>query len=74
MFLHSHQAGFRWLGVALRRRVWLAGDGLGLQDIRYTGGAGLRFGLPPDHLVKLRFDVGSSRDQWGIFFAFNDAF
>ncbi len=34
----------------------------------------LGVGLPPDFLIKLRFDVGVSQDQWGIFSAFDEAF
>ena len=34
----------------------------------------LRFGLPPDRLVRLRFDFGFAPDQWGVFFKFNEAF
>ena len=43
-------------------------------DLGYVGGLGLRFGLPPDYLIKLRFDLGFTPDQWGVFFAFNEAF
>jgi hypothetical protein len=39
-----------------------------------SGGLGLRFGLPPDRLVRLRFDFGFAPDQWGVFFKFNEAF
>jgi hypothetical protein len=39
-----------------------------------SGGFGLRFGLPPDRLLRLRFDFGFAPDQWGLFFKFNEAF
>jgi hypothetical protein len=39
-----------------------------------SGGGGLRFGLPPDGAIRLRFDVGFSPDQWGIYFKFNEAY
>src|SRR5262249_19212680 len=48
-------------------RVWLDGrpnDG----RLGTSGGGGLRVGLPPDRLVRLRFDVGVAPDQWGLFF------
>ena len=54
--------------------VWLDDIDDDMADIGYVGGMGLRFGLPPDFMIKLRFDVGFSKDQWGIFFAFNEAF
>jgi outer membrane protein assembly factor BamA len=44
------------------------------RPLAVAGGGGLRFGLPPDWLIKLRFDLGFSRDQWGLFFKFNEAF
>lgn len=44
------------------------------EDIAVVGGGGLRFGLPPGFLIKLRFDVGFGHDQWGLFFAFDEAF
>ena len=53
---------------------WLDGAGWAPGDISHVGGGGLRFGLPPDFLIKLRFDAGFSADQWGIFFAFDEAF
>lgn len=42
--------------------------------IGMTSGFGLRFGLPPDGLIKLRFDAGFARDGWGLFFKFGEAF
>ncbi len=54
--------------------VWLDDQDDPENELAYVGGAGLRFGLPPDFLIKLRFDVGFGRDQWGIFFNFNEAF
>jgi predicted amidohydrolase YtcJ len=54
--------------------VWGDGHPSPWEKIGVVGGGGLRIGLPPDYLVKLRLDVGFGRDQWGIFFAFNEAF
>jgi outer membrane protein assembly factor BamA len=54
-------------------RVW-ASDTAGGPLVAYAGGAGIRFGLPPDRLVRLRFDVAFSPDQWGLFFKFNESF
>lgn len=54
-------------------RVWVddrAADRL----LAMSTGFGLRYGLPPDRQVRLRFDVGFGRDQWGLFFKFNEAF
>jgi len=57
-------------------RVFRYGDesDLHARALGLAGGGGLRIGLPPDWLIKLRFDVGFSRDQWGLFFKFNEAF
>jgi predicted amidohydrolase YtcJ len=54
-------------------RVWAAGD-VNPRVVAYSGGAGVRIGLPPDRMIRLRFDVGFAPDQWGIFFKFNEAF
>jgi len=54
-------------------RVWAAGD-VHPRILAYSGGGGLRFGIPPDRLVRLRFDLGFAPDQWGLFFKFNEAF
>lgn len=54
-------------------RVWATGD-VNPRSVAYSGGAGIRLGLPPDRMVRLRFDVGLAPDQWGIFFKFNEAF
>jgi len=54
--------------------VWLDHGSNSLEDLALVGGGGLRFGLPPDFLIKLRFDAGFGRDQWGVFFNFNEAF
>lgn len=54
-------------------RVWSPDDG-SLRSLAISGGGGLRIGLPPDRMVKLRFDVGVAPDQWGLFFKFNEAF
>ena len=54
-------------------RVWAVGD-VNPRVVAYSGGAGVRIGLPPDRMVRLRFDVGFAPDQWGIFFKFNEAF
>jgi len=53
---------------------WVDGRENSLEHLALVGGGGLRFGLPPDFLIKLRFDAGFGRDQWGIFFNFNEAF
>ncbi len=54
-------------------KVWLdGGDSSG--QLGRSGGFGLRFGLPPDRLIRLRFDFGFAPDQWGLFFRFNEAF
>ena len=54
-------------------RVW-ARAAPGGRDVAVSGGGGIRIGLPPDRLVKLRFDVAFAPDQWGLFFKFNEAF
>ncbi len=54
-------------------RVWASGASGG-PAVAVSGGAGLRVGLPPDRLVRLRFDVAFAPDQWGLFFKFNEAF
>lgn len=63
-------------GVAFAEagKVWAKDQDDGLKNIALAGGGGLRFGLPPDYRIKLRFDIAASKDQWGIFFAFNEAF
>lgn len=61
-------------GVSLGEPSYATNYRLGGIMLAYVGGAGLRFGLPTDFLIKLRFDVGFGRDQWGIFFNFNEAF
>ena len=77
------------LGTELRFPIWFFISGVAFaetgmvflddvepqwEDVAVVGGGGLRFGLPPDFLIKLRFDVGFGRDQWGLFFAFDEAF
>lgn len=37
-------------------------------------GGGLRIGLPPDYVNKIRIDVGVGRDQWGVFANFGTPF
>jgi predicted amidohydrolase YtcJ len=54
-------------------RVWAAGD-VHPRIVAYSGGGGLRLGLPPDFLIRLRLDLGFAPDQWGLFFKFNEAF
>ncbi len=54
-------------------RVWLD-DSVSDRQLATSAGFGLRYGLPPDRLVRLRFDAGFGRDQWGLFFKFNEAF
>ncbi len=54
-------------------RVWVD-DLQTRRPLATTAGVGLRIALPPDFVKKLRFDVGFSPDQWGIFFAFDEAF
>jgi predicted amidohydrolase YtcJ len=54
-------------------RVWI--DSVGNTGaLGRSAGVGLRFGLPPDRLIRLRFDFGFAPDQWGVFFKFNEAF
>jgi outer membrane protein assembly factor BamA len=48
-------------------------DGLG-QNPNVSSGFGLRFGLPPDHLKKIRLDLGFGKDQKGIFLDFGHSF
>jgi predicted amidohydrolase YtcJ len=55
-------------------RVWTSDGVPNGRSVHVSGGGGLRFGLPPDGLIKLRFDCGVAPDQWGIFFKFNEAF
>lgn len=43
-------------------------------DILESYGVGLRFGLPPDHQMKVRLDVGFSRDQTAFSILFDHAF
>ena len=42
--------------------------------LKFSEGFGLRYALPPDHLEMIRIDVGFSKDQWGVFFDFAQAF
>jgi len=55
-------------------RVWVDGMPEGDRPLSFSGGGGLRFGLPPEGLVKLRLDAGFGRDEWGLFFTFGEAF
>ena len=55
-------------------RVWIDGMPQSANPIALSGGGGLRFGIPPDGLVKLRLDAGFGRDEWGLFFTFGEAF
>lgn len=41
---------------------------------RMSYGGGLRYGLPPDQVEKIRVDIGKSVDQFGIFFDFGQSF
>jgi len=41
---------------------------------RLSYGLGLRIGLPPDYISKVRIDVGFSKDQTGVFMDFGMAF
>lgn len=43
-------------------------------SIKSTYGLGLRFGLPPDSLMKVRIDFGITEDQKGLFVTFGEAF
>ncbi len=60
--------GFGELG-----RIWAKGSA-DQGGIGRSAGFGLRYGLPPDRLVRLRLDAGFAPDQWGIFFKFDEAF
>ncbi len=54
-------------------RVWV--DDLDTdRPLAATVGGGIRIALPKDLVKRLRFDVGFSPDQWGIFFGFDEAF
>jgi predicted amidohydrolase YtcJ len=58
-------------------RVWATLPSGGVnrtQSLGRSAGFGLRYGLPPDRLVRLRLDAGFAPDQWGIFFKFDEAF
>ncbi|HWV37016.1 MAG TPA: amidohydrolase family protein [Vulgatibacter sp.] len=55
-------------------RVWVDGMPEGDRPLSFSGGGGLRFGVPPVGLVKLRLDAGFGRDEWGLFFTFGEAF
>ncbi len=46
----------------------------GFPGPQWAYGGGLRFALPPDFLIKLRLDVGFSKDQHGLFFGFSEAY
>ena len=70
----ARELGFAGVGFAEAGRVWLDDADDGDREIAVVGGGGLRFGLPPDYSVRLRFDVGFGHDEWGVFFAFNEAF
>ncbi len=77
-----------WLGSEeLRFPLWSIFSGVCFVDfgsiwlndeksngIRSSGGMGLRIGLPPDGLIKVRLDFGFAPDQSGLFLAFNEAF
>ncbi|AKU90707.1 amidohydrolase family protein [Vulgatibacter incomptus] len=55
-------------------RVWAKGVPEPDRPLVISGGGGLRFGLPPEGLARLRLDAGFGRDEWGIFFTFGEAF
>ncbi len=63
-------------GVAFAEvgKVWVDGLNNSIRNIGYTGGVGLRFGIPPDFRIKLRLDAGFAPDQHGIFFGYGEAF
>ncbi len=65
-----------WLGL-----VWFAGigDAAGsrlseFQTPQFTGGMGLRVGLPPDYVARARIDVGVSRENTAVYLNFQEAF
>ncbi len=43
-------------------------------SIKTTYGYGFRFGLPPDHLMKLRFDLAFAKDQASLYVIFGEVF
>ncbi len=42
--------------------------------MRFAYGVGLRVGIPPDKVQKVRVDLGFAKDQWGVFVDFGHAF
>lgn len=46
----------------------------GFSPVKTDYGFGFRVGLPPDHLMKLRVDIGIGKDQGGLFVTFGEAF
>ncbi len=66
----------RWLSVNLFSGLGDVGD-KNLSDFsvpRITGGFGLRVGLPPDNVAKVRIDLGFARDEVSFYLNFNEAF
>lgn len=63
---------FSAVGFGELGRIWANGSDQG--GVGRSAGFGVRYGLPPDRLVRLRLDAGFAPDQWGIFFKFDEAF
>jgi hypothetical protein len=73
------------LRLALRRRlgaVLFAGVGdvapsfgaLSFSDLKWTGGAGLRYQALREQRMNLRLDVGIAEDEKGVYFSILEAF
>jgi len=73
------------LQAEIRYPIWKSISGVVFADIgditdndfktpKFCYGPGLRFGLPPDYLIKVRLDIGFASDQWSIFFTFGQSF
>ena len=62
LFWHLRGAVFGSAGSVFAQGLW--------GPTRYSGGFGLRLGLPPDFIQKARVDIAFGEDQWGVFVDF----
>lgn len=69
LFSHLSMALFAEAG-----RVWADGAPPGGTVLAVDGGASLRWGLPPDRLMKIRLDFARGRDSFTTYVAFGDPF
>jgi hypothetical protein len=63
----------RWLSVNVSADLGDIGDGA-FRQAKTTGQAGLRLGLPPDWVQKMRIDLGVGSDQKTFQIQFGEIF